>query len=685
MADNENIESVDLNEGVTVVVEDATVITTPIDDTLSISGDAADAKAVGDALAQKADLSQIVNIKVNGQGADAQGEILVDGSMIPMSGTDETTLQDAIEDAAGRTGADIPVNGEPGAASIEQAIANAAGSLMSVTDNTLALTGEITDSSDNVQAVKVGTVVLQVRDSGAVRSVNNVLPGPGGNVQISTVDAARQLVSENTQMVEGSFIRRTSGGSASIGNGSAYLGVIRGACEHTGHVPEDFDVEVTSSAADPIVADVTNKATFRSQAETGGTFTFTYTGSWDKDPATWGITVDGTPTSGDVITVVWTEEDRGTITPAAPSAFMGSNWNLYNSVTGYARVLKYSDEYGYGISGAFTALKFAETISGQQTTITPVGGIFQVPSDGYVFVTGGNATNTAIWAQHSDWIENYEGAWQAHSEEEISLSEVMAEFFPNGLCAVGSVCDEINLNTQEAIIRIERIDYSVEALAEVIADGRAYDADEDYIYAVYADADMPDPEDIEVDGSYTADDHGMEWFEDTTVPVYAQIIYGDNLVDKLRTDVLTKSQDLVDNLTTDDGKKALSAKQGKVIKNSIDSINANFAVSSVSNPVTWQTATANATSCAAIMYKMGKLRILDITVNPKTCQNTWTTYGIIPSGHRPVTDVYVLANVVNGSAHTQNIRITTGGGIRMIGSSTSLGESYHATAVYMVP
>ena len=49
MADN------DLNEEVVVTVDDASVITVPIDDTLTNSGEAADAKAVGDALALKAE------------------------------------------------------------------------------------------------------------------------------------------------------------------------------------------------------------------------------------------------------------------------------------------------------------------------------------------------------------------------------------------------------------------------------------------------------------------------------------------------------------------------------------------------------------------------------------------------------------------------------------------------------
>ena len=674
-------DEINLNEEVVVIVEDASVITTPIDDTLSISGDAADAAAVGAALALKADLSQITGVTVNGQEPDAQGKILVNGTEIPMSGTDDTTLKEAIEAAATRTGADIPVNANPGAASIEQAIASAAGSLMSVTDNTLAVTGEITDGSTTMQNLRMGNTVLPVQDAGAVRSVNNVLPGASGNVQITTVDAARQLVSENTQLVEGTFVRRTSGGSTSIGTGAAYLGVIRGNSVHTGKVEESFTVTVTSSAQDPITAEVTTRATFRTQAEEGGTYTFNYTGSWDTDPATWGITVTGTPESGDTITVVWVEEVRGTITNATPTSFTGSNWNLYNNLLGYARVLKYSEDYGFGISGTYTALKFSTTLSGTPTAITPVNGIFTVPSDGYVWVTDGNATNTAIWMQDSDWQESYEGGFAAHHEDIISLTDAM-QFFPNGLCSVGDVRDEINLNTQEAIIRIERIEYSAENLAEVIAAGRDYDADEDYIYAVYLDEDMPDPEDIEVDGSYTADDHGMEWFDDTEIEVYTQIIYGDNLVDKLRTDVLTKSQDLVDDLNTNNAKKALSAKQGKLLK---DSLNTATTVSSVSSPVTWNATASNTGDCSATMYKMGKLRMLVFTISPKTNASTFTTYGTISSGNRPVTNMYVTVNNTKGSAHTQVVRITTSGTMAMQSTNISLNEAYVGTAVYFVP
>ena len=113
----------DLNEEVRVTVSDANVVTVPIDTTLSNSGEAADAKAVGDALALKADKSELQNaVTVNGQAADAQGAIIVTAADTAMSDEDPTTIQDAVEAAMERTGADIPISAEPGADTIQEAV-----------------------------------------------------------------------------------------------------------------------------------------------------------------------------------------------------------------------------------------------------------------------------------------------------------------------------------------------------------------------------------------------------------------------------------------------------------------------------------------------------------------------------------------------------------------------------------
>lgn len=87
----------DLNETFEETMQDAEVITVPIDDTLTHSGEAADAAAVGAALALKADISQVATISVNGQLADAQGVIIVTSDEIEISDSDPTTVKNAIE------------------------------------------------------------------------------------------------------------------------------------------------------------------------------------------------------------------------------------------------------------------------------------------------------------------------------------------------------------------------------------------------------------------------------------------------------------------------------------------------------------------------------------------------------------------------------------------------------------
>lgn len=113
----------DLNEVIEEVVSDAEVMTVAIDDTLTVSGEAADAKAVGDALALKADKSELQNsISVNGEEADAQGRIIIDASEIEMTEGGQTTVKEAIEAAAGRTADEISMSSDPEAVTVSGAM-----------------------------------------------------------------------------------------------------------------------------------------------------------------------------------------------------------------------------------------------------------------------------------------------------------------------------------------------------------------------------------------------------------------------------------------------------------------------------------------------------------------------------------------------------------------------------------
>ena len=119
----------ELMEQVEEEVDDAQVITVPIDDTLTHSGEAADAKAVGDALARKPDREEIpTNITVNGKDRDANNNISVYAADVPYdSGTGQPTVKEKLDSLDGRTAEEIPMNDGENPQTVAEAIAAAGG------------------------------------------------------------------------------------------------------------------------------------------------------------------------------------------------------------------------------------------------------------------------------------------------------------------------------------------------------------------------------------------------------------------------------------------------------------------------------------------------------------------------------------------------------------------------------
>lgn len=416
---------------------------------------------------------------------------------------------------------------------------------------------------------------LQIKD--AVRTVNNEEPDENGNIQIDSVPYAQNLESETAHRNSDSFIQRTTGGTSSIENGDAWLMNIKGNYIHEGFVPESIDMQLTTVERDNPITATIDRDTFVGYVAESGTIVLTYANGWSDDPASYGITVTGTAVNGDVITVVYVKEERGTITQSNPQTLVSTGWNLYSHANTYAKVVKY--EFGYRISGSYTSLKYSSTVDGAQSSIVVSENNFDIPADGYVWVTGGNGTDTAIYPTWEDWTDGHTGSWEAYSASTVYLSTVMSNYFPYGLMAVGSVQDEIDLNLGNAYSRVERLDYNATNLATAENSGREYEYDEDYIYLAKASADV---EDIVIDGSMTVDDHGIQFFEGTDVNVDAEILFGSNLKNKLERDVLTISQqdltsaqktqvqknlglEIANNLTTTASGKVLDARQGKTL------------------------------------------------------------------------------------------------------------------------
>lgn len=381
---------------------------------------------------------------------------------------------------------------------------------------------------------KLKDYFLQIKD--AVKSVNGNEPDENGDISITSVPYAQNLESSAANRNYSMLDFRTAGGDGSIEDGDAWLMDIKGNNVHVGYVAESITHSISPEREDQITIEI-DRDEFVSQVSSSGTTVLVYSTAWSEDPASYGVTITGTPVAGDTITIVYVKEERGTITVTNPSGFVSTGWNLYNHTLGYARVKKYS--FGYMVSGTYTALQYSATELGTKSSITVTDGNFDIPADGYVWVTGGNSSDTAIWLTWEDWTEEYETDFSAYSQTTVDLSDVMETYFPNGLMKAGTVVDEINLNLGTAIQRVERLDYTEENLATAEASGREYEYDTDYIYLALA---TPVSTSVDVDGSFIADDHGLEYFVDTEIPVNTEILYGSNLKNKLERNVLTISQ-----------------------------------------------------------------------------------------------------------------------------------------------
>lgn len=538
----------ELNTRITMGVSAATVMTMPVDPTLSVAGEAADAKAVGDALALKADRSEVQTaIRVNGQGADAQGLILVTGEDIDLAEGGAETVAEAVQRIDGKTAADIPA-GAGQTATVADMLARTGGEIpVSDTDSTPisdALLGLLPRSDVDATLAGAGKAAdakaagdaLRALDAAAVKSVNGALPDGSGAVTVTEVQNAQQLLTDDNQVIEGAFTLRTTGGGASISDGAATLISVRGRMDHTGVVEEVLEMTVEAIPRTEPIEAALDAAAWRAAVDESCTMDFYYTTDWSADPALYGITVTGTPASGDHIRVEYVQEDRGTITPAAPQSLTATGWNLYDTQTARARVTRYSEQYGYRVGGSWTALRWTDPEGGAGQSIQPNGGLFNVPGDGFVQVTGGDAT-TYIYPTWSDWTGGYKGDFQLYTESVVDLSTAMA-YLPWGLCAVGEAADEINLDAQQAISRIERMAYSAENIAALEAAGRAWEADTEWIYAVRL---SPETHSLAINPGYTCSEHGLEYFGGAGAAPMAECLYGQNLKDKLRRDVLTIS------------------------------------------------------------------------------------------------------------------------------------------------
>jgi hypothetical protein len=292
-------------------------------------------------------------------------------------------------------------------------------------------------------------------------------------------------------------------------------------------------------------------------------------------------------------------------------------------------------------------VNFAETPTGTSSAISvDADGYFNVPSDGYLIVTGADDT-TYVYATWADWTEGYEGEFEPYTDYAVDFSSVMV-FFNAGLLAIGDVRDEINFNTQKAISRIERLAYTPENLEDVIASGRPYETDTNYIYCVRASYVETD---IAIDGTYTVSDHGIEFYTaTTTTPPVTECIYGNNLKDKLRMDVLTISaqnlsaaQQAQVQTNIDVPSTANMVARDTALQNQITTLNSNITSLDAFNEVALTPAGSDFTAdvyCRA--YANKNMIFIDISATISATIAGWNKIASIPGAYAPRMDTHFL-------------------------------------------
>ena len=379
-----------------------------------------------------------------------------------------------------------------------------------------------------VDKINKDNIDYDIQDSKAARSVD-------GSIS-SHVEEANQIHTSTGVSESSEFIYRTTAGDASISNGMATLSNIKGKTLQTGHVDESIDVHGDFSASGTTVS--IEESTWRTYVADSGVYEFEYDGAnWKLDDATvtlanYGLTVTGSVSVNDTITVGYTKLEIGTLTTASPTALVSTGFNQYDATAGYAHVIGNNQ---YRIDGTYTSLGFTTTIGGVTAPVTVTNGKFTPTEDGYIYVSGGSGDIliALVWSgvRDADPFEAYETSVVNIPTEDAEENNLPTATY--GMPSVGDVADELNFSEKKYYQKIGHYTYSAENLATVQAMGVDYWYDLNDIFYVLENSVIYDLA-SSVSGAYEANDFGTEEFIGTSAPLGATIYYGNNLVDKLR-------------------------------------------------------------------------------------------------------------------------------------------------------
>ena len=402
------------------------------------------------------------------------------------------------------------------------------------------------------------------------------LKGDGSWGDVEYAETAAQLVTDTQQAQISSFPYRTSGGTLSIDSGKAELVYVKGKTVEVIIVTNNFEVKDNSLTDSPAVS--INETAWMSLPWGAHADTYTFTTlaggrvSVESEDGTISQIVQGwfTPLTGIImvpnraamqgvgssVTIEFTQSSTMTLKTAKPIGFESVG---YNQASGADDIRLIADnEYRIDCS-SFTSIEVTPFDGSAVYTITPDEDNKFTPAKsgwGHVDDAVGQVLVALVWSGSRD-NDPWETTWVY--EKDIPMADKNGNALPPasyGFPSVGEVADEVNYHNKQYIQRVGHYAYSAENLEIVQALDTTYTYDSTDIFYVLDEPivyELPEY----TTGVYTVNDYGTEWFivdalgTPLEIPLETKIIYGSNLVDKLRN--LADIQEVGDGLTLDDG------------------------------------------------------------------------------------------------------------------------------------
>lgn len=301
-----------------------------------------------------------------------------------------------------------------------------------------------------------------------------------------------------------------------------------------------------------------NSETYEAEAGETGTTVFSYDGSdWTPGLTAYGITVTGDIYDGDGLSVLYTGSIYTPMQDTTPVSFTALGLNSFDKDNPTTKVIDgvtyyivkavggLADGYViYGGSGATITGGVAATDNESAiTTTTGATTLVVNPTTGatYIyFTTTGSIDDVCV---HPQWSGYMNEAYEAYSESTVVLptKDTNGHALP-ALISVGNVGNIMDLENGIFTQYVESIP-ATEELIQQYRTGKTwgvdYVFDSNHIYQV-----LDTPVEIAMEetiNTYNENDFSVEYYNGTSVAVPTVCYYMTNLVDKLRRDVLTKS------------------------------------------------------------------------------------------------------------------------------------------------